>query len=80
MVIFVGVGSKMFYGVEYYVIVIVVNIVDMMVNVFFNKIGVDIILLKIGVVVDLNFVYRIDVKSVDEIVCMNVVICKIVVG
>lgn len=70
----------MFYGVEYYVIVIVVNIVDMTVNVFFNKIGVDITLLKIGVVVDLNFVYRIDVKSVDEIVRMNAVICKIVVG
>lgn len=70
----------MSHGAEYYVTVTAVNTVDMTVNAFSNKIGVDTTPPKTGVVVDLNSVYRIDTKSVDETVGMNAVICKTVAG
>lgn len=70
----------MSHGAEYYVTVTAVNTVDMTVNAFSNKIGVDTTPPKTGVVVDLNSVYRIDAKSTDETVRMNAVICKTVAG
>lgn len=70
----------MYYGEEYYVIVIVINIVDMISNVFFGVVGVDLIFFKVGMVVDFSLVYRIDVFSIDNIVFMNVKICVIEEG
>lgn len=70
----------MSHGSEYFVTVTAVNTVDMVVNAFSNKIGVDTTPPKTGIVVDLNSVYRIDAKSTDETVRMNSLICKTVAG
>lgn len=70
----------MSHGAEYYVTITAINTVDMTVNAFSNKIGVDTTPPVTGMVVDLNSVYRIDAQSTDETVKMNSLICKTVEG